>query len=379
MKVALVHDFISEYGGAERVLEALHEVFPEAPVYTAWCDLKSLGPHAERFKDWDIRVSWAKKLPFFGKLISPFRIFAPLFFESLNLEGYDLVISSSSPYFGKGVITSPRTIHICYCHTPPRFLYGYLTAIDWRKYWWINAAASLFNLWLRVYDYWSAQRVDYFLANSREVASRIYKFYRREATVIYPPVDVERFKNYKADKVHNTNYFLVVSRLTYSKRIDLAIRAVGLLGLNLKIIGKGREEGKLRKLAQEFSRNTNQIEFLGEVNDEELIYYYKSCQAVIFPAEDEDFGIVPIEAMACGKPVIAYASGGVLETIIPHVTGEFFTQPTYESLSDVLKYFDHSKYSQKECISQADKFSKTRFKKEIIKFIGDKLKQRRID
>src|SRR3989344_4713041 len=189
MKVALVHDFIKEYGGAERVLEALHEIWSEAPVYTAWCDLESLGPHKEKFKNWEIRVSWAKNLPFFSKLLSPFRIFAPLFFESFNFDDYDLVISSSSPYFGKGIITKPKTVHISYCHTPPRFLYGYKTAMNWRKHWWGNVAGSLVNHYLRIYDFWSAQRVDYFIANSEEVARRIKKFYRRDSAVIYPPID----------------------------------------------------------------------------------------------------------------------------------------------------------------------------------------------
>ncbi len=379
MRVAIVHDFIREYGGAERVLEVLHEIYPDAPVFTAWCNLDGLGPHKKRFENWDIRTSWAQKIPFFGKLISPLRFLAPFIFESFDFSGYDLVISSSSPYFGKGIITKPPTLHICYCNTPPRFLYGYKTAIDWKKHWWANILASVLNHFLRIYDYWSAQRVDYFIANSREVAARIKKFYRRDAYVIYPPVNIEKlgkiFQNNQVLKSSssNSNYFLIVSRLVRSKGIALAIEAVGQLGFNLKIVGTGRDAYMLKKLAAKFNQGQTRIEFLGEVTDEELANYYANCLAVIFPAEEEDFGLVPVEGMAAGKPVIAFASGGPLETVIEHVTGEFFTQFTLESLTKVLEHFEPEKYDPQLCRQQARKFSKDRFKQEFKDFVQSKM------
>src|SRR3989338_5336351 len=191
MKVALTHDYLMEYGGAERVLETLHEIFPEAPVYTAYFNPEAMGANGERFKKWDIRTSWMQKVPFANKLLSPFRIFAPMMFESFNLSDYDLVISSSSAvYFAKSVITKPETLHISYIHTPPRFLYGYTTSFNYKKNPIIKACAELANHFLRIYDFEVSQRPDILLGNSKNVVDRIKKFYRRDATVLYPPVDL---------------------------------------------------------------------------------------------------------------------------------------------------------------------------------------------
>jgi glycosyltransferase involved in cell wall biosynthesis len=386
MRVALVHDFLTEYGGAERVLEALHEIWPDAPVYTAFYDPESLGPNKDKFKNWEIRISWAKNLPFFKKLLSPYRIFGPLIFESFDFKNYDLVVSSTNVYFAKSIITGPKTIHICYCHTPPRYLYGYPTAREWKKYLIGRILGEIANHFLRIWDYWAAQRVDYFVANSKNTRARIKKFYRRDSEVIYPPVDVKCFarsqstdyrlqpKRRAVDRSQSADsYFLCVSRLARAKRIDLAILAAQRLGLHLKIVGTGREEKNLKQLA-ESSKQKARVEFLGEVSDEKLISAYQNCQTVIFPAEEEDFGIVPVEAMACGKPVIALRQGGVEESIIEAKTGFFFDDPTPESLTEVLKKFNPKNFRSQDCIVQAQKFSKEEFKntfKRLVKRVSN--------
>jgi len=357
MKVALVHDFLTEYGGAERVLEVLHEIWPEAPVFTAFYDPESLGPNKDKFKNWDIRVSWAKNLPFFRRLLSPYRIFGPLIFESFDFKNYDLVISSTNVYFAKSIISGPKTIHICYCHTPPRYLYGYPTAREWKKHLIGRILGETANHFLRIWDYWGAQRVDYFVANSKNTKDRIKKFYRRDSEVIYPPVDINRFKVKGERFKKDGNYYLCVSRLARAKRIDLAVQAANRLGFKLKVIGEGREMKNLEKIAGKT------IEFLGEIPDKKLIEAYRNCQAVIFPAEEEDFGMVPIEAMAAGKPVIALRQGGVEESIIEGETGLFFEEPTTESLIAALKKFHPKNFKSQDCVQQAKKFSKEEFKK----------------
>ena len=368
LKVALVHDFLTEYGGAERVLEALHEIYPDAPVFTAYYKAKSLGQAAGKFKKWQIITNWGQKLPFWNKLQSPYRIFGPLIFESFDFKNYDLVISSTNTYFAKSIITGPETLHVCYCHTPPRYLYGYPTARDWKKYFWGRFAGETANFFLRMADFAAAARVDYFIANSQEVKRRIEKFYRRDAVVIYPPVDIKKLKTQNA-KRKNEDYFLCVSRLARAKRIDLAILAAKKLGLHLKIVGTGREDTNLKRLATSDKRLAN-IEFLGEVSDEKLVESYQNCKAVIFPAEAEDFGLVPAEAAACGKPVIALKSGGVKESVIDGVTGVFFDQPTVDSLITAVKRFEKMKINPKDCLAQAEKFDKVRFKEEISKLVS---------
>lgn len=386
MQVALVHDFLTEFGGAERVLEALHEVYPDAPVFTAYYKPESLGPVAERFKDWKIITNWGQKLPFWNKLQSPYRIFGPLIFESFDFKNYDFVISSTNTYFAKSIITGPNTLHICYCHTPPRYLYGYPTARDWKKYFFGRVIGETANFFLRMADFAAAQRVDYFIANSQEVKRRIEKFYRRGAVVIYPPVDVKRFARKQStvyrlqqkqavdSRQRADSYYLCVSRLARAKRIDLAIEAANKLGLHLKIVGTGREEKNLKKLAESGIRNPETvIEFLGEVSDKDLIAAYQNCKAVIFPAEDEDFGLVPVEAMAAGRPVIAFKSGGVTESVISGKTGVFFDQPSVESLIKAIKKLEKLNIKPEDCLAQAQKFDKKNFKKQIKQFVESKL------
>jgi glycosyltransferase involved in cell wall biosynthesis len=382
MKIALVHDFLREYGGAERVVEAMHEIWPEAPLYTSFVDWNSLGRHASRFKDWDIRPSWVQHNWLVKKFHSPLRFLAPDVWNSFDLSGYDVVISSSGWFMCRGVKAGKRQfpesshinprfrelspLHICYIHHPPRNLYGYATGSDLQKYWFVRVYASVINFFLRHYDFATAQKVDYFVANSKETARRVEKFYRRDSSVIYPPVEVpsKRFTN--NDLRFTKSYFLSVGRLTYAKRIDLAIEACNKLKLPLTIVGKGKEEKFLRSIAGPT------IEFIGGVSDEELDRLYSGAKAFIFCALDEDFGIVPVEAMAHGVPVIALAQGGVKETVIDKKTGIFFKEPTVESLLIALKQFNKLKINPKNCIAQAKKFSKPGFQKQFKEFVEQK-------
>lgn len=366
MKIALVHDFLKEYGGAERVLEGLHEIYPEAPVYTAFYSPKHLGKFAEKFKGWDIRMTWAQKIPWITKLYSPLRLLTPLFWESINFSDFDVVISSTNVYGAKGIITKPTTIHICYCHTPPRFLYGYPTALGWEKHLWGRVIGLLMNHTLRQYDFLAAQRVDYFIAGSKNGQERITKFYRRDSEVIYPPVELPHLQTKGLD--NKGDYYLCVGRLAAAKRIDLAIEACINLDVPLKIVGTGREEDRLR---QDFG-GRGKIEFLGDVSDETLSDLYQGCKALIFPAVEEDFGIVPVEAMSFGKPVIGFNSGGVKETVIDGKTGILFGESTVEFLVSALKKFTTMSFSKEECKKQAEKFSKESFKQNIKQFVEDK-------
>lgn len=368
MKIALVHDFLIEYGGAERVLEALHEIWPEAPIYTALYDWKKMGAMSQRFKNWEIRPSWVQHCWLVKKLHSPLRFLSPLIWGSLDLSQFDVVITSSGWFICRGVKTGSNTLHISYLHHPPRHLYGYPTKRRWEKYLLTRIYGNVINHFLRLYDFQTAQKVDYFIANSKTTAARIRKFYRREAKVIYPPVELPKaYDKMERSSDFGDSYFLTGGRLDWAKRIDLVIKACTKLKRPLKIYGKGREEEKLRAMAGPT------IEFVGHVSDEELAQLYSGCQAFIFTALDEDFGIVPVEAMSFGKPVIALRQGGVVESIIEGKTGEFFDEPTVESLVKVLKKFKPEKYKPEDCRKQAQKFSKERFKREIRRFVARKI------
>ncbi|MDP3998889.1 MAG: glycosyltransferase [bacterium] len=365
MKIALVHDYLREYGGAERVLEALHEIWPEASVYTAFVDWKGLGINKERFKNWKIKTSWIQKIPFYYKLYSPLRFLAPFIWESFKFNDYDLIVGSAGWYITKGFCKDKETKEICYCHTPPRWLYGYKTSVEWQKFWPIKVYGTIIGHFMRLYDFKAAQRVDYFIANSEEVRSRIKKFYRREATVIYPPVDLPEIK-----RVKKQDYYFIVTRLVGGKGLDLAVETAQILGFKLKIAGVpagyNTEHAKLSR------RAPANVEFLGCVSDEELTKLYSGAKAFLALAGDEDFGITPVEAMLCGTPVIAFAGGGYKETVIDGETGVFFHELTVESLSEAIKRLDNLTIKAEDCIKQARKFSKERFKKEIREFVERK-------
>lgn len=369
MRVALVHDYLREYGGAERVLEEIHAMFPEAPLYTAYFNPEAMGKHGDKFKNWDIRTSWMQKVPFANKLISPFRIFAPMMFESFDLSDYDLVISSSSAvYFAKSVITKPETLHISYIHTPPRFLYGYTTSFNYKKHFITRIGGELINHFLRIYDFEVSQRPDILVANSKNIQARIKKFYRRDSVVIYPPVNLEEFRQQATGNRQQKQFFLSLNRLVRGKGTEVTVEACTKLDLPLKVAGSGPELERLKSMAGPT------VEFLGNVSDEERIKLLAGAQALIVASEDEDFGITPVEAQAAGTPVIAIRAGGYKETVIEGKTGEFFEAATAEALEQVLEKFDPKKYKMEDCRKNAEKFSGQQFKKQLLELIEKNIK-----
>lgn len=364
MKIALVHDYLREYGGAERVLETLHDMWPEAPIYTAFCLKDSAAGKA--FAKAKVIESWLAPLIKHKNLYSPLRFLAPLIWKSFDFSDYDLVITSASWYITRGFRVGLKTKVICYCHTPPRALYGYPTSIEWQRYWPIRIYGNIINHFLRLYDYQSAQQVDEFIVNSKNVAARVKKFYRRDSTVIYPPVEVKKI--IKATRgLKPQNYYLIVSRIVGAKGIEMTAEAARKAKVTLKILGEPAGlrwfGGKLETL------KGKRVKFLGRVSDEKLYRYYGQCRAFLALATDEDFGVTPVETMAAGRPVIAFRGGGYLESVIEGKTGEFFNEPTVESLVKVLKKFDPKKYQRSDCLAQAKKFSKERFKREIKEFV----------
>jgi len=341
MKVAIAYDWANrQSGGAERVLKAIHQIWPQAPLFTSVFDKQALW--AKEFPS--VKTSFINHLP---EAKSHHRLFAPLIpigFEQFNFDSFDLVISiSSGP--AKGIITKPKTAHICYCLTPPRYF--------WEDRFLNQKIVFPFLFPLRKQDYLLSTRPDFYLTISKNVASKIKKFYQREAEITYPGVDLKKFKIAKK-KSSQPPFFLIVSRLTGYKKIDLAIKAFNVLGLKLKIIGTGKEADYLKRMAGE------NISFLGEVDDQRLVKEYQQCQALIFPQE-EDLGLTSIEAQACGKPVIAFDKGGAKETVIPEVTGRFFKKQTEKSLIKVVKDFNSENYRTKDCQENAERFSLTNF------------------
>ena len=361
LRVALAHDYLAEYGGAERVLEALHQMFPDAPVYTAFVDQRRLGIQWQRFADWDIRTSWLTKIPFHKQLFSPLRIFAPQYFSSFDFSEYDLVISSTNAYFAKAIKVKSGATHVCYCHTPSRSLWGYTTMTNWKKHAIIRIGGELINHYLRVVDVQIARdRVTHFIANSRETARRIEKFYRLESTVVYPPINVPS----ELSVVKKHDYFLYVNRLAWSKHPEIAVMACSKLGLPLKVVGSGKMLPHLRQIAGPT------IEFLNFVTDEALAELYLGAEALLYPVEDEDFGMVPVEAMAYGTPVIAHASGGPLETVIDGKTGVLFTDLSIQGMTVAIKKFKQQKFSTEAIWKHAQKFDQTHFIAGIKKVIA---------
>ncbi len=358
MKVAIVHDWLNQRGGAERVLEALVEMYPQAPIYTSiyW-------PQAmpEAYRSWDIRTSFMDRLPLVKKHHQPFLPLYPLAFEQFELRGYDLVISNKSA-FCHGVITAPETLHICYCLTPTRFLWDYAGYVQreglGRLARW---ALPPFLSYLRLWDKAAADRVDHFVAISQAIRQRIQKFYRRQAVVIHPPVDTTRY----APAEGGDDYFLIVSRLIPYKRIDLAVQAFNQLGLPLTIVGDGRDRASLQAMARP------NIQFLGRVPDDELGQLMARCRAFVFPGL-EDFGITPLEAQAAGRPVIAFAGGGALDTVVEGVTGTFFHEPSPQALAEAVKSFDDTRYDPAVIKEHAEQFDTTVFKQQLQQFIVEK-------
>lgn len=357
MKIALAHDWLNQIGGAEDVLEALLRIYPASPVYTS-IFAKSFMPR--HLRDRDIQTLWLDRLPAIHRRHQAYLPLYPLAWNNLKVDGYDVILSNKSG-FCHGLRYPPHCLHICYCLTPTRYVWqleNYLVGEEIGR-----TAASLLKplvALLRRWDYAAAQRVSHFIAISSAVKKRISRFYDRESDVIYPPVDTRRFESAAAEDPED--YYLVVSRLVPYKRIDLAARAATELGLKLKIAGAGRDEERLRSLAGD------SVEFLGFVPDSEMPRLLGRCRALIFPGL-EDFGIAPVQAQASGRPVIAFAGGGALDTVIPGATGEHFHNQTVDSLKEVWRNFDHQAYNPAVIRGHAKAFDTSVFTERIQTFI----------
>jgi glycosyltransferase involved in cell wall biosynthesis len=385
MKIALVHDSFTQMGGAERVVDALHELFPEAPVFTLVFDSK----FKQQYKSWDIRTSSLQSL---YSMVGKLQYLLPLIpwgVSTLDFSGYDLVISSSSGWI-KNIKVPVSCIHINYCHTPTRFLWSDADYVKQEVNFIQRPIVSLILKWMKKWDFNGAQRVTKFIANSKEVQQRIKLYYNRDSEVIYPFVDVNYWQslspNYHREEVGalsgqrgdlpqdkiasgalamtvDRDNFLLVGRLQAHKKTDLIIEIFNELNLPLHVVGTGRYEDHLRTIAK------SNIKFFGHIADKELAQEYSGAKILIFP-QTEDFGLVPLEAAAYGTPTLAYAKGGALETIKRGVTGEFFESYNKEEIKQIILNWDSGKYKEQDLQTQAKDFGKEKFKEQIIKFIS---------
>ncbi|MEK7616287.1 MAG: glycosyltransferase [Patescibacteria group bacterium] len=351
MKIALVHDYLTQFGGGERVLQVLSEMYPEAPIYTLVYDERATGGV---FKGRDVRTSFLQKLPFTKRHHRLFPLLMPLAIEQFDFSEFDTVLSVSAS-FAKGIITKPSTRHINYCLTPTRFLWD-----DSQRYLrenyspLLNKIVAPFLSYLRIWDHEASMRVDEYIGISRFVQERIKKYYDQDSAFIYPPVDTTKyFVTELAD-----DYFLMVGRLVGYKRFDLAVKTFSAMELPLKIVGDGPERARLEQMAEP------NIEFLGLVSDYKMPELYAHAKAVVFPQE-EDFGLVPLEAMASGRPVVAYRAGGALETITEGVTGVFFDQQTEIDLSLAVGKLQQMTWNPEKIREHAMKFDINIFRQQM--------------
>jgi glycosyltransferase involved in cell wall biosynthesis len=353
MKVALIHDYLREYGEAERILRVLHQMYPNAPVYTAFVDRKRLGDAIALFDGWDLRTAPSQQLPGITRYYQTLKVLLPYCWESLDLSAYDLVISSSGQYLSKSVLTRAETLHVSYCHTPPRDLWDTpQTAGDrpWHQQW--------MQTHLRQYDFYASQRVNRFITNSEVVARRIRKFYRRSAAVIPPPVNI------CGRGEAGNDYYLYVGALTPQQHVDLAIAACTQSDRPLWVIGSGSERARLEQLAGQHVR------FLGDVADEAMAEIYAHAKALLIPCPTADFEFAAVEAMGYGIPVIASALSGIREIILNDRTGLLFSQPTVESLCRAIVQFEGRRFSSQACIERAREFAEPVFISKLEWFIA---------
>lgn len=354
MKVAIAHDSITQLGGAERVVQAIHEVYPDAPVFTLIYDKKL----KEHFEDWTIVSS---PLQYLYDIVPKFQFMLPLIpfaVKFFDFSKFDVVISSSS-VFMKGINVPKDVLHINYCHTPARFLWDHKDEyIKEEAPTLLKPILKWYLKWMQGWDYRGAQRVNKFLVNSSNIENKVKKFYKRESTILYPFVDIEYFH----PTIEKEDYYLVAGRLQGYKRADLVIQLFNKLGKRLHVVGTGRAVAKLQEIAG------SNIHFMGRVPDHVLRDQFSGARAYIYPQE-EDFGIMPLEANATGTPVIAYGKGGALETVIDGKTGVLFEEQTEESLKAAIERFEHSTFLSEDLFEQAHKFSKERFKRELREFV----------
>lgn len=362
MKVAITHDYLNQFGGAERVLQAMHELWPEAPIFTSIYDKDNMSKWGFNDSGMDIRVSFMQKIPTQVLRAFPryyFTFLYPLAFRLFDLRGYDVIISISS-YAAKDIKKPARSVHIAYINTPPRFLYGYdqeTNVANMSKL--EHLLSKIWKVYLLKRDQKVAKTIDYFIANSKTVQDRIHKVYGQDSKIIYPPVDTERFKGKREDK----GYFLIVSRLGEYKKVDLVVKAFNILNLPLKIVGIGPQYELLNKIAKP------NVALLGRLADGEVRDLMLGAKAFVFPTE-EDFGIAPVEAMAAGIPVIAYAKGGATETVIHKKTGYLFRDQTVDGIVDAVREFEKHTFSTEECQGRAKEFDENIFKSHLSSFVS---------
>lgn len=364
MKIALVHDYLLAFGGAERVLWQLCKMYPEAPIYTAF--VKKGTDAAKAFADKKIIESpWAMLLKHFN-LHSPLRFLMPWIWGSMDLSSYDLIITSCSGYFARGFKSGNAKV-IAYCHTPPRFLYGYETSVDWQKYWIVRVYGLIVNHFLRYFDFDSAQKLTKIIVNSFNVKRRVQKYWRKDAEIIYPPIEVEKI-GAAAREIEKGDFYLIASRLVGAKGLIEAIKAIKASGRTLKIVGGASGYSKIVSEIKEVGGD--QVEVLGRLNDDELYKLYAQAIGFIALAKQEDFGMTVVEAMAAGTPVIAYKGGGFLETVIEDVNGVFVTDTSVTALEEAFEKIEKKKWQRQEIMESVKKFGIKRFEKEISKAVS---------
>jgi glycosyltransferase involved in cell wall biosynthesis len=358
MKIALVHDYLAQDGGAERVVKAFHEVWPEAPIFVLFHQKGSVAG----FEGADIRESFFRFLPFGRTRYQWYLPLMPLATESHNLHEFDVVLSSTSA-FAKGILTRPNTLHISYCHTPTRYLWTdtheYISELKYNRV--VKALLPRLIHKLRMWDKASVDRVDQFVANSRTVKQRIYKYYRHSSDVMYPPVDTHIF----SAQEKAGDYYLVGGRIVSYKRFDLVIQVFNRLGWKLKIYGTGPDLERLKDMAKE------NIEFIGFVTDEQKAELLKKAKGFFYP-QVEDFGITAVEAMSAGCPVVAYGVGGATESVVEGKTGVFFHEQTWESLFDTLLAFEDKIWDRKAIREHALQFDVKKFKLNMKQYVEEK-------
>lgn len=356
MRVALVHDYLTHFGGAERVLEALMELFPHAPVFTLVYDEERLGGLVDKRR---VRTSWMQKLPGARRYHRYYPLLMPMAVEQFDLRGFDVVLSATHS-FGKGIIVPPGTLHISYCFTPTRYVWdnSHRYVREFSRNVLFQKFVPLALSYVRMWDYFAAGRVDQYVTISRYVARRIAKYYGRKAAVIYPPVEVERF--YLGEG--RGEYYLVVARLVPYKRVDWAVEACERLGRPLKVVGSGPELKDLQRRAGKWT------EFLGFVPDEALPELYAGARALLFPQE-EDFGITPLEAAAAGRPTVALSAGGALETVKDGETGVLFKEQTVEGLMKGIEACERQQWDAEMIRRHAEEYDRERFLKEMGAFV----------
>lgn len=359
MRIAIVHDWMVSPGGGEKTVYAMHKIWPDAPIFTA-----AYAP--EKFPEFaqaDVRPTWLNRISLVKKKHQLFSLPRAWAFKMLDLSAYDVVISSSSAE-SKYIKTGPDTVHICYCHTPTRYYWSdyewYLSHFPIARLQWLVRLVMPFIIGaLRRMDFNAAQKVDHFIANSTNVRERIKRFYKRDSVVIYPPIETNRFT-----QPHKTqDYYLIVGRQVAYKRLDLAVDAFNELGFKLKVVGAGEE------IARQQPRSKPNIEYVGRPSDQVVADLYAGAKAFIFPPE-EDFGMVPVEALSSGTPVIAYAKGGALEYVVEGETGTFFTEQTPEALAAAVHRFESMTFSEKTLRAKAASFDEAVFAKKLQEFVS---------